>query len=73
MPVSITHASAAGIALEPRDMADARGHLVKVCWTHNGQHYEHTDEGFWWMRFGAHSLRICAPFPAGATLELHWK
>ena len=54
-------------------MADARGHLVKVCWTHNGQRHEHADDGFWWMRFGTHSLRICAPFPAGATLDLHWK
>lgn len=73
MPVSTAHASAPGIVIEPRDMAAAHGNLVKVCWTHNGQQHEHSDTGFWWMRFGAHSLRIAAPFPAGASIELHWR
>lgn len=73
MPVSTAHASAPGVVIEPRDMADARGNLIKVCWTENGQHREHAEAGFWWMRFGAHSLRIAAPFPTGAFVELHWK
>lgn len=73
MPVSQAYAVAPGIAIEPQAMRDARGHLVRVCWTEDGQRREHSETGFWWMRFGARSLRICAPFPANAELELHWE
>ncbi|WP_287369170.1 hypothetical protein [Thauera sp.] len=73
MPVSKALAIARGVVLEPSDMADARGKLTKVCWTENGCHFEHAEDGFWWMRFGARSLRIAAPFPPGTTVEIHWK
>ncbi len=73
MPISTTYAIARGIVLEPTAMHEARGRLVKVCWTEDGQRLEHTDTGFWWMRFATRSLRIAAPFPAGATVEIHWE
>lgn len=73
MPSAKSYAIACGIVLEPRAMAEARGDLVKVCWTEHGRRHEHADTGFWWMRFGAHSLRIAAPFPQGAMVEIHWE
>lgn len=73
MPVSRSYAIARGVVLEPSDMHDARGRLVKVEWSENGQSRSFADSGFWWTRFGNRSLRIAAPFPEGTAVDIHWQ
>lgn len=73
MPSATVYAVSRGIVIEPRAMADARGELIKVCWQEGATRHEFSDAGFWWMRYGKHSLRIAAPFPTGAIVDLHWK
>lgn len=73
MPHATVFAIGRGLVIEPQAMADSKGKLVKVCWTEAGKRREFADTGFWWMRFGKQSLRIAAPFPQGANVDIHWE
>jgi hypothetical protein len=66
-------ATARGIVPRPAEMPPG-ARLERASWDMGGIPAHIAGPGFWWMDVGAarESLRIAAPFAAGADVTLHW-
>lgn len=73
MPSATVIATAPGIVPRP-DAMPPYARLERAEWQSGGVLCAASGPGFWWLGLGlnAERLRICAPFPAGKPVTLHW-